>query len=140
VVYEFLFVAELLELSSILLACATVSHGKEHIGIVVSAPFDVVKVVVAVVAPAVSEFIVVVAPELFGAGIDELFDMLFFAGAAHFEGVEIFSVIFTAELLVFCVPSASGTEIISDSIVGVVAHSSDDPQSFGLSSGGSFLL
>lgn len=122
------------------LACATVSHGKEHIGIVVSAPFDVVKVVVAVVAPAVREFIFVLTPGLFDAGIDELFDMLFFAGAAHFESMEIFSVIFTAELLVFGVPSASGTEIISDSIVGVVAHSIEDSLSFGLSSGCSFLL
>jgi hypothetical protein len=124
----------------LVLACATVSHGKEHIGIVVSAPFFVAIVVVAVVAPAVSEFIFVLAPGIIDAVTDEMFDMLFFAAAAHFEGVEIFSVIFTAELLVFGVPSASGTEIISDSIVGVVAHSIEDSLSFGLGGCSSFLL
>jgi len=122
------------------LACATVSEGKEIFGIVVSTPFDVVIVVVAVVTPAVGKVIVVAAVWLFDAVVDEFFDMVLFAGAAHFEGVEIFSVIFTAELLVFGVPCASGTEIIGDSIVGVVAHGIEDSLSFSSGGGCSFFF
>ena len=93
----------------------------EVLGIVVSAPFDVVVVVVAVVAPAVSEFVRLLAPGVFDTRFDELYHALFFAGAAHLESVEVFGVIFSAELLVFGIPSASSAEIISDSIVGVFA-------------------